>query len=247
MAKDDVVVLGLGEVGRPLLELVRQEYSAIGIDIKPVVTDGSCAVLHICYPFSERFVRTTAEYIGDKGPALTIINSTVAPGTTRAVHSLTGAPIAYSPVRGKHFKMKSDMLHYVKFVGGIDSSAGKRAAEHFQSIGLKTRLLSSPEAAELAKLTETTYFGLQIAWAQEVERYCSQMAVEYDEVVSFYEEVPFLPPVRYFPGSIGGHCVMPNIAILKRIFESGLLDAIVASNELKSRQGQPEGAATAKA
>jgi len=247
MANDDVVVIGLGEVGRPLFELIREKHPAIGIDIEPVVTDGSCAVLHICYPFSERFVRTTADYVQDKGPALTIINSTVAPGTTRAIHNLTGAPIAYSPVRGKHFKMKTDMLHYAKFVGGIDSSAARRSSEHFQSIGMKTRVLSSPEAAELAKLTETTYFGLQIAWAQEVERYCIQLGVDYEQVVSFYEEVPFLPPVKYFPGVIGGHCVLPNIGILKRMFESDLVDAIVASNELKSRQVEPAAAAIAKA
>ena len=39
---------------------------------------------------------------------------------------------------------------------------------------MKTKLLSSPEATEIAKLTETTYFGLLIAWAQEVERYCME-------------------------------------------------------------------------
>ena len=44
------------------------------------------------------------------------------------------------------------------------------AAEHFKRIGIKTKILKSPEASELAKLVEkTTYFGLLIAWAQEVE------------------------------------------------------------------------------
>src|SRR5438067_13177462 len=130
MAKDDVVVVGLGEVGRPLFELVRENHKAIGIDIEPVITDGACAVLHICYPFSERFVRTTAEYIEETGPALTVINSTVAPGTTRAVYGMIRTPIVYSPIRGKHIKMKSDLLHYTKFVGGINNEAARRASEH---------------------------------------------------------------------------------------------------------------------
>ena len=98
---------------------------------------------------------------------------------------------------------------------------------------MKTKTLSSPEAAELAKLAETTYFGLQIAYAQELERYCNELSVKYDEVVSFFDEVPFLPRVKYFPGVIGGHCVMPNIRILQRIFASDLLDAVVNSNERK--------------
>ena len=235
MAKDDVVVVGLGEVGRPLFELVREKHNAIGIDIEPVSTDGECAVLHICYPFSERFVRTTIDYIEQTGPALIVVNSTVARGTTRVVYRASRIPIVYSPVRGKHFKMKGDLLHYTKFIGGIDNGAALRASEHFQSIGMKTKLLSSPEAAELAKLTETTYFGLLIAWAQEVERYCNRLQVNYDQVVSFFDEVPFFPGVKYVPGVIGGHCVMPNIEILKQIFESDLLNMIVKSNGMKSQ------------
>ena len=96
---------------------------------------------------------------------------------------------------------------------------------------MKAKLLASPEASEIAKLTETTYFGLLIAWAQEVERYCTKLGANYDEVVSFYEEIKFFPPVKYFPGVIGGHCVMPNIDILLQKFPSGLLQAIVQSND----------------
>ena len=98
---------------------------------------------------------------------------------------------------------------------------------------MKTRVLSSPEATELAKLTETTYFGLIIAWAQEVERYCDQLGLDYDEVVSIYEEVPFFPRVKYFPGAIGGHCVMSNIGILSKVSHSDILKAIEASNRRK--------------
>jgi hypothetical protein len=75
-----------------------------------------------------------------------------------------------------------------------------------------------------------------IAWAQEVERYCKEVGADYDEVVSFYEEIKFFPPVKYFPGAIGGHCVMPNIDILLRTFPSDLLPAIVRSNELKQKR-----------
>ena len=235
MAKEDVIVVGLGEVGRPLFELTRETHTAIGIDLEPVITDGECEVLHICYPFSDHFVDTTVRYIEQNGPRLTIINSTVLPGTTRAVYRRTRSPIVYSPVRGKHFRMKQDLLHYTKFIGGVDSMSALRAAQHFQSIGMKTRIVSSSEAAELAKLTETTYFGLLITWAQEVERYCAQLDVDYDDVAAIFEEVPFLPQVKYFPGVIGGHCVMPNIQILKRIFESDLLNVMVGSNNMKSQ------------
>ena len=235
MAKDDVIVAGLGEVGRPLFELLQTKHRVIGIDIDPVATDGECAVLHICYPFSDHFVETTLRYIEQNHPKLTIINSTVIPGTTRTIYSRAGVPIVYSPIRGKHFKMKNDLIHYTKFVGGINKYASAAAVEHFESVGMKTKVLATPETAELSKLTETTYFGLLIAWAQEVERYCTRLAADYDEVVSFYEEIAFLPRVKYVPGAIGGHCVLPNIQLLLRIFESDVLNAIVASNEMKKK------------
>jgi hypothetical protein len=76
---------------------------------------------------------------------------------------------------------------------------------------------------------------LLIAWAQEVERYCKEIGIDYNEVASFYDEIKFFPPVKYFPGVIGGHCVMPNIEILRKTFSSDLLEAIVRSNERRSQ------------
>jgi UDP-N-acetyl-D-mannosaminuronate dehydrogenase len=205
------------------------------VDISPAAekTDG-VEVMHICYPFQIKdFIGETARYIEFFKPALTIINSTVAPGTTRAIAQRTGTDVVNSPVRGKHVRMAEELLHYTKFVGAIDRAAAERAARHFESLGMKTKILSSPEATELAKLTETTYFGLIIAWAQEIERYCDQLGQDYNEVVSFYEEIRFLPPVKYFPGVIGGHCVMPNIEILSKMTPSEILAAIQASNRKK--------------
>ena len=233
--KQKVVVAGLGEIGKPLLEAVRTRHDAVGVDLAPLLEPiGQVDVLHICYPFEIKdFIGETARYIELFRPSLTIINSTVAIGTTRAVAQLAGAAVVHSPVRGKHIRMLDELYKYVKFVGASDPEIGRQAADHFESVGMKARLLSSPEATELAKLTETTYFGLLIAWAQELERYCDQVAVSYDEIVSFYEEIGYLPPVKYTPGIIGGHCVMPNIEILRKFDRSTILDAIRSSNQTK--------------
>lgn len=230
-----VMVIGLGEIGKPLFEVVSKHCKTVGVDIVPPADPpGDVDVMHVCYPFKIKdFIGETARYIERFHPGLTVIHSTVAVGTTRAVAERTGATVVNSPVRGKHTRMAADLLRYDKFVGGIDSASGERAARHFESVGMKTRLLSSPEATELAKLTETTYFGLIIAWAQEVERYCDQLGQNYDEVVSIYEEIPFFPPVKYFPGVIGGHCVMSNIEILNQMTQSDILKAIESSNSQK--------------
>ncbi len=237
-----VIVVGVGEVGKPLFEIIKTKHEVFGVDIDLAAPVTRCDVMHVCFPFRDgKFADQVVEYIGRYQPALTIINSTVAPGTSRRIAGESGASIVNSPVRGKHARMQEEMLHYTKFIGALDPESGARATQHFQSVGIKTKVLGSPEATEIAKLTETTYFGLMIAWAQEVERYCMEVGASYDEVVSFYEEIKFFPPIKYFPGIIGGHCVMPNIGILLQRYPSGLLEAVVQSNRLKEKNlGQRE-------
>lgn len=232
-----VVVVGLGEVGKPLFELVSKHYDAVGVDISPLERIEQVDVLHVCYPFGIKdFVGETVRYVEFFRPTLTIVNSTVAVGTTRRIAERAGAAVVNSPVRGKHARMLEELLNYTKFVGAMDPAIGELAARHFESLGMRTKVLSSPEATELAKLTETTYFGVLIAWAQEVERYCDQTGQAYDEISSFWQEIKYLPPVKYFPGIIGGHCVMPNIKILSEYDHTVILEAIQASNDLKTER-----------
>jgi UDP-N-acetyl-D-mannosaminuronate dehydrogenase len=228
-------------VGAPLSEIVKTRHQVFGVDIDLAAPVHRCDVMHVCFPFRDgKFVAQVVEYIKRYQPRITIVNSTVAPGTTRRIAMESGKPVVNSPVRGKHARMREEMLHYTKFIGALDSESGAAAAKHFQSIGMRTKLLASPETTEIAKLTETTYFGVLIAWAQEVERYCKGVSADYEEVISFYEEIKFFPPIKYFPGVIGGHCVMPNIAILLERFSSDFLRAITWSNKLKEETLEPQ-------
>jgi len=232
-----VLVIGLGETGKPLLEIIEGRFPVIGIDIEPNNFNGQASIMHICYPYqTDDFVGISVDYINKYNPDLTIINSTVIPGTTRTIYEKARKPIAYSPIRGKHSKMKKDLFFYTKFVAGIDNKTAYLAEKHFKTIGMKTKVFSSLEGLELAKSLSTTYFGLLIAWAQEVERFCKKFNVNYDEVMSFTEEIDYFPPVIFKPGYIGGHCVISNIHLLKKIIESDFLDVILESNEKRAKE-----------
>lgn len=230
-----VIVAGVGEVGRPLLTLLSRTYECLAVDITEVETDRPCSVLHVCYPFQlPDFIGTTVGYMDKYRPDLTIINSTVAIGTTRRIAERAGRPVAYSPVRGKHAKMVADMCLYQKFVGGLDDETTEMAADHFGTAGFQVGRFPTPETGELSKLVETTWLGLLVAWAQEIERMATECGAAYEDVNAFIKEIPFLPS-NIFPGRIGGHCVMPNIAILRKRFNSAFLDAVVNSNLAKER------------
>src|SRR5450759_2005754 len=109
MASSLVVVVGLGEVGKPLHQILSHTYPCVGVDVDPVDLNQPVSVLHVCVPFNvSDFIGVTTQYIQKYKPDLTVINSTVAPGTTRTVSERSRSPVAYSPVRGKHVKMVQD-------------------------------------------------------------------------------------------------------------------------------------------
>ncbi len=230
--KGKTLVVGLGEVGGALAQVLERTAPILKHDIEPLEFGDPIEVMHLCFPFTAKsqFEQIALSYIERFKPALTIVNSTVIPGTTRTIAQRCGRPVAYSPVRGKHVRMVQDLLRYRKFVAACEPETARRAEEHFQQAGLQTHRLGQPETLELAKLSETTYFGVLIAFAQEINRYAATVDGNYDEAVSFFEEVDFLPRTRYFPGFIGGHCVIPNINLLQRIAHSPLLEAVLDSN-----------------
>jgi len=98
LVKPIVLVVGLGEVGRSLFELLKQskkfEVYCCDIDkekMQNIQQDDlpkEVNVLYICYPCSnqEDFVNTTVNYMKQFRSELTIINSTVPPGTTDKIH-----------------------------------------------------------------------------------------------------------------------------------------------------------------
>ena len=249
MTRDDprvVVVLGLGEIGRPIHDILAERYRVIGRDLDPVEVDDPTDVLHVCFPFSrDRFVHQCAEYVEEYRPALVVVHSTVVPGTTREIQRLAGVPTAYSPVRGKHARMRSELLSYTKFVAGVSSGDCARAEAHLMAAGFTTAAFDRPEDLELAKLLETTYFGILVGWAQEAQRYCDALGADFAQVMTFGDEVPFFPPVVYQPGHIGGHCVIPNTYLLDEVRRSPLVDWLRASNDERAEGLSAEGVSTA--
>lgn len=241
MEHGETLIVGLGEVGTALAAVIERRRPVLRHDLEPRSFSQPIGVMHMCIPFRARaeFEDAVCGYITRFGPPLTIINSTVLPGTTRAIARRAGAAVAYSPVRGKHVRMTEDLMRYVKYVAAPDAQAAQLARRHFEEAGMKTAEMSRPEALELAKLAETTYFGVLIAFAQELNRFAEQAGAKYDEVIGFFEEVDFLPRPRYFPGFIGGHCVIPNIELLRKLRESPLLNAIVQSNARRAAELEP--------
>ena len=78
--------------------------------------------------------------------------------------------------------------------------------------------MSDPLTLELAKIVcDTSYYGWLINYAQISQAIASKHKVDYDEMWSFADEIhKFLGNrPKMFPGFIGGHCVIPNLELIK--------------------------------
>lgn len=255
MNERKVLIVGLGEVGRTLFELFKEngKFDVYGLDtdearMREVMGDKKMPktvdVMHICYRCvsQEKFVKTSFNYITKFKPRLAIINSTVPPGTTQKIHELsTFQLLSHSPIRGMHdnlASMKNDVQFWTKYVGGTTKEAAEATQKHFEKLGLKVKVLNGPAETELAKLFETIYRAWMIACFQEMHRISRHYGADFDQVVDMLEDIHRLrlnKPLHY-PGVIGRHCLVPNTELLLSVYDSQFLRLILGSNEKRKEE-----------
>ena len=255
MTKETVLVVGLGEIGGTLFELLKESgnFAVYGLDLDEAKMRAThqdrnklpekVDVMHVCLPCKDQkdFVAAVASYAEQFKPELLIINSTVPPGTTKKTQQNCKCLVAHSPARGVHESpehMKWEMKRWTKYVGGADAKAAEAAGKHFKKMGLKVKTLKSCAETELAKLFETTYRAWMVACFQEMHRISRNFKADFDDTVDFLEDthrVRLDRPVM-FPGVIGGHCLIPNTELLLDSYDSEMLRLILESNEKRKKE-----------
>jgi UDP-N-acetyl-D-mannosaminuronate dehydrogenase len=248
MGKWYTVCIGTGEIGKPLYELLNGVHRTLPIDpVHHPDNQGkvvNCDFMHVCIPGEiTNFNEIVLDYIHQYEPDFVFIHSTVAPGTCRQMQEKTKVPIINSPVHGKHQgnQMKKDMLRYPKLLGVPEGSLKyiePAVRQHLEDVGfVDVRVVEGTDSVEWMKLLSTTYFGLLVAWHQEVERICDDLGLDYDIVTDFFKHGDDIHAKEFYSGVIGGHCVMPNIEVIRKTRDSELMRWIEWSNEAKKKRG----------
>jgi len=230
MKKKNVIV-GLGEIGNPILQLLSKNVIAIGYDKDKKLMDQkkfkkyeklNTSFLHICIPFTKHFLKNILFLKNKFSPEIIIIHSTISPYTTSKIQKNLRIPIIYSATRGVHKRMSKDLKRYTKFFA-IESFSpnSKKASQEYsklmKSCGVKTKKMSKPITLELAKIVcDTSYYGWLINYAQLSNMIALKNKVNYDEMWSFSDEIhKFLGNrPKMYPGFIGGHCVISNLQLI---------------------------------
>lgn len=148
---------------------------------------------------------------------LVIIESTVAPGTTREVilpkiEHISGLSrkdfyLAFSPERIDPNNKSFNLLNTPKLVAGLNQSSTKMAIEFYSKFVNEVINCSSLEVAEIAKLLENSFRFINISFINELSIFCHKTGVNIEEVIKAASSKPygFMP---FYPSlGIGGHCI----------------------------------------
>ena len=229
MKKD--VVVGLGEIGNPILKILSKKNIVVGFDLNRDLIDKikfekyknlETSFLHIAIPVTDKLITNILKLYKKFLPECIIIHSTIKPGTTEKLQKKIPIPVIYSATRGVHNRMIYDLKRYTKFfVISTNAPRSRWALSRYVKVmkdcGIKTKKMSNPETLELAKIIcDTSYLGWLVNYAQLSNMIAIQYGIDYDEMWSFSDEIHrnLGNRPKMYPGYIGGHCVIPNLELI---------------------------------
>lgn len=253
------VVIGLGEIGETIRKMLVDAYGVNQVKGRDIDTPDwknyQFKFMHICFPQSPTFTDDIGEYMDVYHPEIVIIHSTLSPGMTdwlQAHLSETMTPdlttayrsIFYSPVRGNvKDGMEWCLKHYTKYIAGsvdtrkvMEVNARANAVLHLKEAGFKVKVIEdSALSLEYAKLLDLCWYGLNIAFYQEVARIEEKGNLDPVLIKNFIESTPVesegkVPRHVFYGGFIGGHCVIQGIRKILAVHDVPMLRAVIDSN-----------------
>ena len=207
------------------------------------------------FGWMENATRSLAEHLT---PGTLVSYETTLPvGTTRGrwkpmIEEISGLTegtdfhLVFSPERVLTGRVFADLRKYPKLVGGLSEEGAKRATAFYEAVldfderpdleranGVWD--LGSAEAAELAKLAETTYRDVNIGLANQFARFAGQNGIDVHAVIEASNSQPYSHIHR--PGiAVGGHC----IPVYPRLYLYTDPDATVVRAAREANAGMPD-------
>ncbi|TDE15898.1 nucleotide sugar dehydrogenase [Jiangella asiatica] len=125
--------------------------------------------------------------------------------------------LVFSPERVLTGRVFADLRKYPKLIGGLSTDGAKHARAFYEAVldfddrpdlerGNGVWDLGSAEAAEMAKLAETTYRDVNIGLANQFGRFAAAHGIDVYQVIEASNSQPYSHIHR--PGiAVGGHCI----------------------------------------
>lgn len=187
---------------------------------------------------------------------LVCYETTLPVGTTRTrwkpmledvsgLHEGRDFDLAFSPERVLTGRVFADLRRYPKLVGALSPAGAIRVGDFYRGVldfderpdlprpnGVWD--LGSAEAAELAKLAETTYRDVNIGLANQFARFAGKQGIDVYRVIEAANSQPFSN--LHQPGiAVGGHC----IPVYPQLYLWRDPDATIVSAARKANEDMP--------
>lgn len=154
--------------------------------------------------------------------------------------------LVFSPERVLTGRVFSDLRRYPKLVGGLSEEGTRKAIEFYEAVlqfddrpdldrpnGVWD--MGSAEAAEMAKLAETTYRDVNIGLANQFAVFADGQGIDVQRVIDASNSQPYSHIHR--PGiAVGGHC----IPVYPRLYLSTDPDASIVRTARTFNASMPE-------
>ena len=163
----------------------------------------------------ESVAKSISQYLA-KG-TLIILESTVAPGTTRDFFvpliqkyskvNIDELEIVFSPERIDPLNQKWNLKNTPKIVAGLTLKSRKRAIEFYSKFIDNLVECDNLEVAETAKLLENSFRLINISFINELSIFCQKLGIEINDVIDAASTKPY-GFMSFYPSiGIGGHCI----------------------------------------
>ena len=231
--KDPTKVKSLNE-GRSYIEDIKSEHllphvKAGRMDAstdEAVIGQADCVILCVPTPLKKSkdpdmsYIEGAAEAVArhQHPDMLVVLESTTYPGTTREylVSELSQGGrfevgktvfIAFSPERVDPGNARFGTRNTPKVLGGVTPACMQVSQALYKNVVDTVVPVSSPDAAEMAKLLENTFRAVNIGLVNEFALICSRLGLDVWEIIGAAATKPFgfMP---FYPGpGLGGHCI----------------------------------------
>jgi len=153
--------------------------------------------------------------------------------------------VVFSPERVLTGRVFEDLRKYPKLVGGISPRSEEIGSAFYEAVlGFDERpdlnrmngvwRMGSCEAAEMAKLAETTYRDVNIGLANQFAMYSDTVGVDFYKIIEACNSQPFSH--IHYPGvAVGGHC----IPIYPQLYMSGDPSASIVQAARETNRNMP--------
>jgi len=229
------LIIGLGEVGKAVQETVCPDAATYDTNTRNYKT-GQIDVMHICFPYSDKFVQQVKDYRGRYEPDYIAIWSTVPIGTTKKI----GKAVIHTPVEGKHPKLARSIKLMPRWVGHNSIRSADFFNTYFADRHLKVKLVPNTDHTEALKLLSTTEYGINIIFADYKARVAHNLDMDFELTKEFnrdynqlYRELGLDRHFQKFVldppnGKIGGHCLAPNAKLINEQYPDDWVERLIS-------------------